>query len=157
MPSIHDTAYPRLKAVVTVRDLAEVYTPTPEEQTLATTLTLSVPSQIGFLVVLKTFQRLGYFVPVQAVPQSIVEHIATHVGTVISPQEIHAYDASRDTAASYGGDPEPSGPPGANNKFFTVRRNSGRISSCLPYRTAFKNKRIRETSPERVGIRWDIS
>jgi len=49
------------------------------------------------------------------------------------------------------------GPPGANDRFFTVRRNSGRISPCLPYHTAFKNKRIRETSPERVGIRWDIS
>ena len=49
------------------------------------------------------------------------------------------------------------GPPGANDRFFTVRRNSGRISPCLPYRTAFKSKRIRETSPERVGIRWDIS
>jgi len=30
MPSVHDTAYPRLKAAVTVRDLAEVYTPTPQ-------------------------------------------------------------------------------------------------------------------------------
>jgi len=27
MPSVHDTAYPRLKAAVTVRDLAEGYTP----------------------------------------------------------------------------------------------------------------------------------
>ena len=94
MPSVHDTAYPRLKAAVTVRDIAEVYTPTPAEQTLAATLTLSVPGQIGFLIVLKTFQRLGYFVPVQTVPQPIVDHIATHVGTVISLQEIHAYDAS---------------------------------------------------------------
>ena len=25
MPSIHETAYPRLKASVTVRDLAEIY------------------------------------------------------------------------------------------------------------------------------------
>jgi Arc/MetJ-type ribon-helix-helix transcriptional regulator len=49
------------------------------------------------------------------------------------------------------------GPSGANDRFFTVRRNSGRISSCLPYRTAFKNKGIRETFPERVGIRWNIS
>jgi len=94
MPSVHDTAYPRLKAAVTVRDLAEVYTPTPEEQTLATTLTPSVTSQVGFLIVLKTFQRLGYVVPVQAVPPPIVDHIATHVGTVVSPQEIHAYDTS---------------------------------------------------------------
>ena len=49
------------------------------------------------------------------------------------------------------------GPPGANDRFFTVRKNSGRISSCLPYHTAFKNKRIREPSPARVGIRWNIS
>ena len=41
MPSIHDTAYPRLKASVTTRDLAEVYTPTPEERTLAAELTRS--------------------------------------------------------------------------------------------------------------------
>ena len=94
MPSVHETAYPRLKAAVTVRDLAEVYTPTLEEQTLAATLTPSVTSQVGFLIVLKTFQRLGYFVPVQTVPRSIVDHIATHVGTVVSPQEVQAYDAS---------------------------------------------------------------
>jgi len=49
------------------------------------------------------------------------------------------------------------GPPGANDRFFTVRRNSESISACLPYRTAFKNKRIRETSPERGGIRWGLS
>ena len=94
MPSVHDTAYPRLKAAVTARDLAEVYTPTPAEQTLAATLTPHGTSQVGFLIVLKTFQRLGYFVPVQAVPQPIVDHIATHVGRVVSPQEVHAYDAS---------------------------------------------------------------
>ena len=94
MPSVHDTAYPRLKAAVTVRDLAEVYTPTPAEQTLAATLTPSVPSQVGLLIMLKTFQRLGYFVPIQAVPQPIVDHITTHVGTVLSPQELSAYDAS---------------------------------------------------------------
>jgi hypothetical protein len=54
-------------------------------------------------------------------------------------------------------DPAQYGPPGANDRFFTVRRSPGRISSCLPYRIAFKNKRIRETSPEGVGLRWDIS
>jgi hypothetical protein len=94
MPSVHDTAYPRLKAAVTVRDLVEVYTPTLEEQALAATLTPNVTSQVGFLIVLKTFQRLGYFVPVQAVPQPIVDHIATHVGTTVCPQDVHAYDAS---------------------------------------------------------------
>lgn len=94
MPSIHDTAYPRLKASVTARDLAEIYTPTRQEQALATPLTHSSTGQIGFLILLKTFQRLGYFVPVQAVPQSIVEHIAAQLGTTVEPQEWRAYDAS---------------------------------------------------------------
>ena len=94
MPSVHDTAYPRLKAAVTARDLAEVYTPTPAEQVLAATVAPHGTSQVGFLIVFKTFQRLGYFVPVQAVPQPIVDHIATHVGTIMSSQEVHAYDAS---------------------------------------------------------------
>jgi hypothetical protein len=48
VPSIHDTAYPRLKASVTAHDLAEVYTPTLEEQRLAATLTSSVTGQVGF-------------------------------------------------------------------------------------------------------------
>ena len=47
------------KPGVTARDLAEIYTSTPVEQTLAATLTPSVTSQVGFLIVLKTFQRLG--------------------------------------------------------------------------------------------------
>jgi len=29
MPRLQDTAYPRLKSVLTARDLAAVYTPTP--------------------------------------------------------------------------------------------------------------------------------
>jgi hypothetical protein len=36
MPSIHETAYPRLKATVTACDLIEVSTPTLEKVALAT-------------------------------------------------------------------------------------------------------------------------
>src|SRR5215470_14439388 len=94
MPSIHDTAYPRLKAAVTPRDLAEVYTPTPEEQTLAAKLTRSPTASVCFLILLKTFQRLGYFVYVQEVPASIVQHLAAHVGTAVQSSDLCAYDAS---------------------------------------------------------------
>ena len=45
------------------------------------------------------------------------------------------------------------GPPGANGRFFTVRRNEGMIHTSLPFRTAFKNKRIRENSPGMVSRR----
>ena len=80
MPSIHDTAYPRLKASIPARDLTDIYTPTHEEQALAATLTPNRTGQVGFLILLKTFQRLGYFVPVYTVPPSIVEHIAAQMG-----------------------------------------------------------------------------
>ena len=94
MPSIHDTAYPRLKASVTTRDLAEVYTPTLEERTLAAQLTRSPTASVCFLILLKTFQRLGYFVYVQEVPASIVHHLVAHVGTAVQPSDLCAYDAS---------------------------------------------------------------
>lgn len=94
VPSIHDTAYPRPKASVTAHDLAEVYTPTLEEQGLAATLTSSVTGQVGFLILLKTFQRLGYFVPIPAVPQPIVDHITTQMGAATSRQDLCAYEAS---------------------------------------------------------------
>jgi uncharacterized protein DUF4158 len=94
VPSIHDTAYPRLKASIPARDLTEIYTPTHEEQALAATLTPSRTGQVGFLILLKTFQRLGYFVPVYTVPLSIVEHSAAQMGTTVEPQEWRTYDAS---------------------------------------------------------------
>ena len=50
MPSIHETAYPRLKAAVAARDLAEIYTPTPAEVTLATSVTQSEPAQACFVL-----------------------------------------------------------------------------------------------------------
>src|SRR5262245_47139859 len=75
MPSMHETAYPRLKASVTAHDLAEVYTPTPEEITLAASLTRSETAQACFVLLLKTFQRLGYFIYLHDVPDTIVTHI----------------------------------------------------------------------------------
>jgi hypothetical protein len=33
---------------------------------------------------LKTFQRLGYFVPSKEVPEAIIEHIATVIKRVVS-------------------------------------------------------------------------
>jgi hypothetical protein len=94
MPSIHETAYPCLKAAVTARDLAEVYTPTPNELELARRTTRSATAQGCFVMLLKTFQRLGYFVRLRDVPLPIVRHIAEQLDVVIQPQDLRAYDAS---------------------------------------------------------------
>lgn len=60
MPTIHDTAYPRLKSSFSEKELNEIYTPTAEEFDLVHSLTRSTALRIAFLVLLKTFQRLGY-------------------------------------------------------------------------------------------------
>jgi Domain of unknown function (DUF4158) len=53
MPRLQDTAYPRLKSVLTARDLNTAFTPTPDELLLARRLTKGAAAQLGFLVLLK--------------------------------------------------------------------------------------------------------
>ncbi len=94
MPSAHETAYPRLKASVTEKDLAEVYTPTAEERTLASGTSRTAGARFGFLALLKTFQRLGYFVPLGEVPQPILQHISGCLGVAPRPIDLLRYDES---------------------------------------------------------------
>ncbi len=54
MPTIHDTAYPRLKSSISEKELNEIYTPTADELDLAHSLTHSTAMRIGFLALLKT-------------------------------------------------------------------------------------------------------
>ena len=63
MPTLQETAYPRLKSHVSARDLAAIYTPTADELALAAQATRGAVAYLGFLILFKTFQRLGYFVP----------------------------------------------------------------------------------------------
>ena len=94
MPAVHETAYPRLKEGVTPAELAEVYTPTAEELALAMRTSTRSGARLGFLVLLKTFQRLGYFVFVSDVPTPIVRHIARCLGTDHRPERLLRYDES---------------------------------------------------------------
>ena len=95
MPSVHETAYPRLKASVTPKDLAEVYTPTEEELTFSLRATRNPTSRLYFLTLLKTFQRLGYFVFLRDVARQIVEHIAECLDVAAAEaEELVAYDES---------------------------------------------------------------
>ncbi len=73
MPTVHETAYPRLRGNPSPRELVDVYSPTRDEMDLADRVARSLTSRLGFLILLKTFQRLGYFVLIRDVPVSIVE------------------------------------------------------------------------------------
>jgi hypothetical protein len=76
MPCLQDTAYPRLKSVLTARDLAAVYTPNADELQLAPRTAKGSAAQLGFPVLLKLFRRLGRPVPLSDAPWAIVQHVA---------------------------------------------------------------------------------
>jgi hypothetical protein len=94
MPDVTDTAYPRLKAHPSAKDLDEIYTPNLFEVVFAEEPTRQPATRVGLLLLLKTFQRLGYFVPYAEVPPSIVAHIARCADCTGVPAGMAAYDAS---------------------------------------------------------------
>lgn len=72
MTSIERTAYPRFKLRPSAAELEEVYSPTPEEVKLGRTSTRGEGQLLGFVLMLKSFQRLGYFPMPDEVPEAVV-------------------------------------------------------------------------------------
>ncbi|MCK9532176.1 MAG: DUF4158 domain-containing protein [Gammaproteobacteria bacterium] len=50
-----------------------MYTPTPEELGFAFTLARKAQPRFGLLLLLKAFQRLGYFPAMEEIPAAIVQ------------------------------------------------------------------------------------
>src|SRR3546814_7422004 len=74
--TLHETAYPRLKPDPTAKELQEIYTPTEAERLCVAAIATGPATRLALLLHLKLFQRLGYFTPLAAVPERIVQHIA---------------------------------------------------------------------------------
>ena len=94
MPEIHETAYPRLNSSVSDKDLKEVYTPSAAEIDLASEVARGRNAKLYFLVLLKTFQRLGYFIQLRDVPRRIVSHISGKLGLLPFEFDMVGYDES---------------------------------------------------------------
>jgi len=94
MPSIEETAYPRLKSNPSREALEMLYTPTAEEIALTKQTVRGELATVSFLVLLKTFQTVGYLMQIAQVPNAIIRHIATCVDTTLSPEDIAGYDTS---------------------------------------------------------------
>ncbi|NBD32637.1 MAG: Tn3 family transposase, partial [Cyanobacteria bacterium] len=94
MPTVAETAYPRLKNQIREKELIEIYTPTQEELNLANAYTRKGVTKLGFLVLLKTFQKLGYFVSPTTVPQRIIQHISQCATLVCPPEALLSYETS---------------------------------------------------------------
>ena len=94
MPSASDTAYPRLKTNPSATELGEIYAPNIFELVFAAEHARKPALQVGLLLLLKTFQRLGYFVRYVDIPAAIISHIARSAGYQDLPEGLEGYDAS---------------------------------------------------------------
>jgi hypothetical protein len=75
MASIERTAYPVLPITPDAVELRSRYTPKRDEVLHARDYLKSERLWLNYLVLLKTFQELGYFVPLTNVPQFITDHV----------------------------------------------------------------------------------
>ena len=87
MTAIHETAYPRIRSNLTEKELRELYTPTADEVAFLQRSTKSTVAEFGALVLLKTFQRVGYFPPFETLPPRLITHLAT-MRQVQTPHEL---------------------------------------------------------------------
>lgn len=94
MLHVSDTAYPRLKAHITDAELEELFTPTLAETAFVLKQTRRPRSRVALLLLLKTFQRLGYFPLFADVPLPIIKHIAAAAECPEVSEDIRTYDIS---------------------------------------------------------------
>ena len=92
MPSVEETAYPRLKSNPSPEALGTLYTPTDKEIALAKQTVRGDLPTVSFLVLLKTFQTVGYPMQLSEVPTSIIRRVASSVDSQLTPEEIAAND-----------------------------------------------------------------
>lgn len=75
MASIERTAYPQFKRNPVVRELVSAYTPTDAEIDFVNKNSRQPNHRLTLAVLLKCFQRLGYFPDLEDVPTNVVRHI----------------------------------------------------------------------------------
>jgi hypothetical protein len=94
MTAIHETAYPRIRSNLTEKDLRELYTPTADDLAFIHDTTKSAVTALGLAILLKTFQRLGYFPVFDALPPRLIDHIARVMGTAHVESSLQQFDVS---------------------------------------------------------------
>ncbi|WP_257475465.1 DUF4158 domain-containing protein [Bacillus sp. FDAARGOS_1420] len=87
MLTVQETAYPRLKSNPTPKELDKLFAPTLKELDWTATHSRNSFSHLNFLIMLKTFQCLNYFVPIAEVPLVIIKHIAKTANITLTGDE----------------------------------------------------------------------
>jgi len=75
MTSVERTAYPKFKQFPNAKELAELYTPTSLEINFVKSKTKSDEGCLRLMVLLKSFQRLGYFPEQELIPIAVIKHL----------------------------------------------------------------------------------
>ncbi|WP_235825812.1 DUF4158 domain-containing protein [Candidatus Frankia alpina] len=75
MASIERTAYPRFKRTISSRELHDAFTVTSAEVGWAVERTATEQHRLALLVLLKCYQRLGYFPSLATVPADVVGYV----------------------------------------------------------------------------------
>src|SRR6266567_4930743 len=75
MTAIERTAYPRFTRAPSVKELREIYTPTPTDAAFVGTHARGPAQKLALMVLLKIYQRLDYFPDPQTIPAAVISHI----------------------------------------------------------------------------------
>jgi len=93
MTAIHETAYPRIRSNLGDQELQELYTPTVDDAVFVRRMTKTAVTELGLVLLLKTFQRLGYFPNFDALPPRLIHHIAGAMGAQNPDDSLQQYEA----------------------------------------------------------------
>ena len=94
MLSPSDTSYPVLNASPSAHELDRAFTPDLFELAFAEQHTRQPVPLVGLLLLLKTFQRLGYFVQLSDIPLSILRRVSHTARFQSVPEGLSTYDSS---------------------------------------------------------------
>jgi TnpA family transposase len=86
MAAIERTAYPRFKQALTQSELDEFYTPTEGEVAFVHQTAAGRTQQLALMILLKSFQKLGYLPRLSQVPGQVQVHIAQSLGWLLPPE-----------------------------------------------------------------------
>ncbi|MEU9005376.1 DUF4158 domain-containing protein [Streptomyces sp. NPDC048551] len=97
MASVERTAYPRFKRTMTSRELHQAFTPGTAEVMWARGKARSPEHLLALVVLLKSYQKLGYFPDLDEVPKLVVEHVRglLELGAQVEPRHDSTRTAAR--------------------------------------------------------------
>ena len=79
MTAVHESAYPRLNSKASAKQLKRAFTPQKTEWHWVKSKRINETAKLGYVVLLKCFQRLGYFPDLIKIPLSVMDHVAEHI------------------------------------------------------------------------------